>query len=84
MRMKELLQTCKLKYPIGTKFKECNGSNNIYTVKAFDEKNTNSWNTSSYIIVHVEEMIGCGKYLYNNSIFSEIMSKPNQNNYYFY
>lgn len=73
MEKEELLIEAKIRFSIGTKFREPNDSR-IYTVKAFDNTNVNSWNSNRYIIVWVEGITGCGKYLYNDGVWAETIT----------
>lgn len=85
MTKEEILAKAKQDFPIGTIFKEAT-SDKIYTVESFDKGDTNGWNTTEHIIIYVEGIQGCGKYLYYKGKWAECISRPEViiNNYSIY
>lgn len=86
MTKEELLIEAIRRYPIGTKFIDMN-STHEYIVERFDTSNYNNWNSNRYIIVNCKDLYGCGKYLYLNGKWAEIIEYPEgykQTKYYYY
>lgn len=77
MTNEERLSIAQKRYPIGTKFR-CAGFGKEHVLERFDVDKRNHWNTADYIIVYVEGVSGCGKYLYKNGKWADIISTPNQ------
>ncbi len=80
MKKAELVAEAKKRYPVGTVFLDAFEKNEKqYTVKEFsDYEGGNGWYDDNYIIVYVEGIDGCGKYLYRDGKWADIVSLPNK------
>lgn len=76
MNKTELLAEAKKRFPIGTVFLDA-AHDDQYTVKKYDDhEGDNGWHTDKYIIIYVENITGCGKYLYLDGKWAEVVSYP--------
>lgn len=77
MKKEELIAEAKKRYPVGTVFLEAISDKPQYTVrKISDSEGGAGWYTDEHIIIYVEGITSCGKYLYRDGKWADIVSYP--------